>query len=79
MQPPQSSAPSNAALGALTEISRAINNLQQTMARVFPLVLATADSATGGASIALPTHPMGFIEVINPADGSTVLVPYYSP
>lgn len=37
----------------------------------------TATTATGGASIVLPTHPVGYVTATLPG-GTVVKIPYYS-
>ena len=53
------------------------NTINQTIAKVFPQAIGTATSATGG-SATLPSNPVGFLDVVNPATGATVKIPYYS-
>lgn len=61
----------------MLEQVKATNNLNQTIQRVFPQTIGTVGSATGGAAT-LPANPVGFLSVIEPSTGATVLIPYYS-
>ena len=62
---------------ASKQISIAIGLLNQTLTRVFPNALTTATTATGGAAT-LPANPVGFINVVDPASGNTVKIPFYA-
>lgn len=66
-----------ALLQAAQQAVIAINNLNQTMAAVFPQMSAVSDTATAGAQT-LPANPAGFISIANPVTGETVKVPFYS-
>lgn len=55
---------------------RAMNDLKQAIAAIFPQTGGTAASATGGAAT-LPANPVGFIVVTLP-DGTSAKVPYYT-
>lgn len=61
----------------LQSLVLAANTINQTLAKVFPQAIGTATTATGGAAT-LPTNPAGFLDVVNPATGATVKVPYYN-
>lgn len=63
-------------LQALQQNGVQLGQIIQTLENVFPQALGTASSATGGAAT-LPANPVGFLTVVNPTDGSTVLIPYY--
>jgi len=69
-------------LTTMQQIVVAIGNLNQAIvnqtAAIFPQTQGTATTATGGATITLPTHPTGYFEVKAP-DGSTKKVAYYDP
>lgn len=56
---------------------RGINAIVTSLNQVFPRITGTSSTATGGLSITLPTHPVGYLTLIDPADGSTKKVPYY--
>jgi hypothetical protein len=56
---------------------RVLSNIAATLAKSFPQVTGTTGSATAGAAT-LPANPVGFITITLP-DGTTALVPYYSP
>lgn len=62
----------------LKQLCISANTINQTIAKVFPQAIGTANTATGGAQT-LPANPAGFLSVVNPATGSTVKVPYYNP
>lgn len=62
---------------ASKQISIAIGLLNQTLTKVFPNAATVATSATSG-SATLPSAPAGFLNVLDPATGSTVKVPYYN-
>lgn len=64
-------------VSAAQNVARAINALNETVADVFPQTIGTAASATAGAAT-LPANPVGFLSVVNPTTGDTVLVPYYA-
>lgn len=63
----------------LQQSNQILNAILATLQVAFPQLTGTASSATGGASINLPTHAVGYITIINPATGGTVLLPYYNP
>lgn len=65
------------AIATLLNLVQAVNNLTQTVGKVFPQSIGTSGTATGGAAT-LPTNPVGFLDLINPATGATVKVPYYT-
>lgn len=63
-------------LASMQASVQALNNLNQTLANVFPKQTGTSASATGG-SATLPANPVGFT-VITLSNGTSVKVPYYS-
>lgn len=65
-------------VSAEKDITRAINALNETVGSVFPQTIGTAASAVAG-SATLPANPVGFLSVVNPTSGDTVLIPYYDP
>lgn len=62
---------------ALKQLVISANTINQTIAKVFPQAIGTVTTATGG-SATLPSQPVGFLDVINPATGATVKIPYYN-
>lgn len=66
----------------ITNVKRAVqslNNLSQTLGKTFPAWNgATSTSATGGTATALPAQPAGYADVVNPATGQTVKMPFYN-
>ena len=61
------------AVNTLNSTAIALNN---TMQAVFPYIVSTSSSATGGAAT-LPASPVGFIDITLP-NGTSAKVPYYS-
>ena len=61
----------------LNNLVRSANNINQTIAKVFPQAIGTATTATGGAAT-LPANPVGFLDVVNPETGTSVKIPYYN-
>lgn len=55
---------------------QALNALVLAVKAIFPQGTGTSTSATGGASITLPSHPVGYLSVTLP-DGTPVKIPYY--
>lgn len=55
---------------------KGINGIVTSLNQVFPRITGTSSTATGGAAT-LPANPVGFLTLIDPADGSTKKVPYY--
>ena len=65
------------ALTTLQNLVQALNSINTTLGKVFPQGLGTATTATAGTAT-LPSAPVGFLEVMNPATGASVKVPYYA-
>jgi hypothetical protein len=63
-------------LTRLSNVAQAINNLQQTVAKVFPIGTTVTTTATGGAAT-LPANPAKFLTITLP-DGTTGKVPVYN-
>ena len=53
------------------------NTINQTIAKVFPQAIGVSTTATGGA-ITPPAQIVGYLDLVNPATGATVKVPYYA-
>ncbi len=71
--------PNTTAIATLLQLVQAVNALNITVGKVFPQTIGTSGTATGGASISLPAHVVGYLALINPATGTEIKVPYYSP
>lgn len=57
-------------------IQQALANIGTQLSKVFPQSIGTSTTATAG-SATLPANPVGFLDVVNPATGVTVRVPFY--
>ena len=64
-------------INTLNQINLAVAALNKTISTVFPQALGTTTSATGG-SATLPSQPAGFVSVVNPNNGDTIKIPYYT-
>lgn len=60
----------------LQAIQQAIAVVGTQVGKVFPQSIGTSTTATAG-SATLPANPVGFLDVVNPATGVTVRVPFY--
>jgi hypothetical protein len=54
-----------------------LNAINTTLGKVFPQAIGTSSTATTGAAT-LPANPAGFLNVVNPATGATIKIPYYN-
>lgn len=55
---------------------KGINSIVISLNQVFPRIIGTSSTATGGAAT-LPANPVGFLTLVDPSDGSTKKVAYY--
>jgi hypothetical protein len=61
---------------AVNTLNTTAQTLNTTMQEVFPYIVSTSSSATGGAAT-LPANPVGFIDITLP-NGTSAKVPYYA-
>ena len=62
---------------AIQNNGKILGTIQQALKAMFPQLLGTATTATGGAAT-LPANPVGFLTVTNPTTNTTVKIPYYN-
>lgn len=62
----------------LQQAVQAIQDLNQTIAAVFPQSQATTTSANSGTASALPGTPAGYLTITLP-NGEPAKIPFYNP
>lgn len=63
---------------AVKNANQVLSQLVTVIGKVFPQALGTSTSATSGSASSLPATPAGYMNIVNPATGQTVKVPYYN-
>lgn len=61
----------------LLEMLQALQQINQTLGRVFPQSTGTTTSATAGAASALPATPAGYLTITLP-NGQPAKIAYYN-